>query len=114
MREETPDGYYIHIGLCDRLRQPVANPAIRFGEPNPMWRVLRSEVSGQVTVTFQPQYFPHPMQGIGSAVDALWPLMVTPVMEGRFSFHAGKFHRFGPNDRAFVEAALFLSDDEEL
>ena len=114
MRDETPDTHYIHIGECDRLHQPVANPTIRYGVLNPLYRHLASPVSGQVRLVLQPNYFPHPMRGMDSVVETLWPKLIVPVMGGTFSFHRGHFHRFGANDRAFISQALSLPDDEDI
>jgi hypothetical protein len=113
MRDETPETHYVHIGECDRLRQPVANPALRYGQLNPIYRQLRSRDSARTTVVLQPDYFPHPARGLDSIVQALWPQLVTPVVAGTFSFYAGEFHRFGRNDRTFIAQALAMPDDEE-
>lgn len=114
MRDETPESHYIAVGECDRLRQPVANPTWRYGEPNPVYRALRAPGSERISVMFRPQYFPHIARGIDSIREALWPLLAAPVVAGTFSFHGGQFHKFGQGDHAFIAEALSLPDEDEI
>ena len=113
MRDETPESHYIHVGKCDRLHQPVANPTSSYFRPTDTDRPLPSPTLNRTAVVFQPKYFPDPARGIESITDALWPLLVEPVMAGSFSFYEGAFHRYGKNDRAFIAQALALPDDDE-
>jgi hypothetical protein len=113
MRDQTPDGYYIHIGECDRLREPVANPNISYGEVNPVYRTLPSKRSRLTRLVLQPKYFPHPTEGMDSIVEVLWPHLKIPVMAGLFSFRSGRFDQFDPSDLDFIAEALSTPDEEE-
>jgi hypothetical protein len=113
IRDNTPESHYIHVGLCDRLHQPVANPAPSFCRPSNTARPLPSPTINHRTLVLQPVYFPDPMRGIDSIVEALWPQLVEPIMSGKFSFYDGAFHPFGKNDLAFIAEALALPDEDE-
>ena len=113
MRDETPESHYIHVGECDRLHQPVANPTSSYSKPSAIDCPLPSPASNRTAVVFQPKYLPDPARGIESVSETLWPLLAKPVMAGKFSFHEGTFHRFGKDDRAFIAQALSLPDDDE-
>lgn len=113
MRDETPESHYIHVAECDRLRQPVANPMSSYFKPSDVDRPLVSPISNRAALVFQPQYLSDPERGIDSIAEALWPLLVEPLVTGRFSYYDGAFRPYRADDLAFIAEALALPDDNE-
>jgi hypothetical protein len=111
MRDETPPSHVIRIAECDRLHQPVAAPI------NAMFRLPDNvpivSPRTQRSALFVAREYLESGDTLDAALDSLWRANENPLSEGRYSYRGGAFQSFDAADRAFVEAALSMADDDE-
>ena len=109
MRDTTPDGFYVRIAECDRVRNPVVFPSSGW---NGFDRRLRSRLLGRFTVFLSRKYFEMPVRGVNSVVHCFWAIYASAIEEQRFSYRNGQFGKFDNADTSFIVEALSMFDDE--